>query len=427
MLQRIRKFTDRLLQIDSAYMITNGFWLSFGKIMSMLVLLFLSVAYAKYLTKDVYGEFRYVMSAMGMFSIITLPGLATSVMRSVARGYEGTFRDAAWRMFFISFGMTVVGFGFAFFYFFFPQNISLAFGFVVAAALAPLVEGLGTWRAYLDGKKEFKQKALRNISGNIFYGLLMATALAAIYYGHASINISLAILLGASYIGHGLPNIIYSIKSLRNIPANAPTEPGSLTYGYHLTLLDIIPNVAYNIDAILLFNFLGPSTLAVYSFAIAPIEQIRTLFDLVLTMVFPKIAMKTKNAETTDKLKGAIRVKVLRSLPVTAAAVLAYILAAPVLYHYLFPAYTESILPSQILALSLIFFPLNISTSALKAEGNIKKLFIISTIPPVAKIAAFLVFVPLYGLWGAVAVRVAGIILNYFLAFFLFQKKLAMI
>ena len=137
--------------------------------------------------------------------------------------------------------------------------------------------------------------------------------------------------------------------------------------------------------------------------------------------------MKTKNAETTDKLKGAIRVKVLRSLPVTAAAVLAYILAAPVLYHYLFPAYTESILPSQILALSLIFFPLNISTSALKAEGNIKKLFIISTIPPVAKIAAFLVFVPLYGLWGAVAVRVAGIILNYFLAFFLFQKKLAMI
>lgn len=422
-MKKIISAAERYMKIDLTDMISGGFWLSIGKISSILILLVLSMIYARYLTKDIYGEFRYIMSIMGMFSILTFPGLATSTMRSIARGYEGTYRKAARHMFYISFSMTAIGLGFGIFYYVVRPEISLAYGFFVAALFVPLTEGLGSWRAYLDGKKEFKEKTIRNICNQFFYGILMVSAIIFIVYAHPSLSIGLALLVSASYLGHGIPNMLYSLELLKKIPRSAPEESESLRYGYHLTLLDIIPNIAYNIDTILLFNVLGPSALAVYSFAVAPIEQIRTLFDTFLLTIFPKIALKTENVEKTSALRKILRSKVIRAIPLTAIVALAYILLAPTLFRLLFPAYMESVLPSQILAISLLFFPLNISNTALKAEGNIKKLFIVSTVSPIGKIAAFIIFIPLYGLWGAVSVRVAGIVFQYILAFFLFQKK----
>lgn len=425
MLQRIIKFVDQFFQTDSVYLIRGGFWLGAGKAAGTLILLLLSVLYARYLTKDLYGEFRYVLSVMGMFSILSFPGLATSMMRSVARGYEGAYRKTAWHMFVISFGMTAIGLGFGVFYYFFEQNIPLAFSFIAAALLIPFVEGLGNWRAYFDGKKEFQKKTTHTVLSHIFYGLIMMSAIAIITYTHPPLNLALVILVGASYVGHGLPNILYSIELLRKIPRNLPMEPGSLQYGYRLTSLDIIPNIAYNLDTVLLFNFLGPSALAVYAFALAPVQQIRTMFDIVPLIAFPKIAMKTKDAKSTHELTYAVRKKIARTLPFTFLIALFYILMAPVLYAYLFPTYMSSVLPSQILALSLIFFPLNISNTALKAEGDMKKLFMISTGIPIGKIIALVILIPLYGLWGAVIVNVAGLIFGYTLAYFLFQKNSA--
>ncbi|TSC72510.1 MAG: polysaccharide biosynthesis protein [Parcubacteria group bacterium Gr01-1014_70] len=417
------KSLERFLKTDIRYLLRGSFWLSLGSIISMAIAFILSIIYARYLSKEVYGSYRFILSTIGMAGIFSLPGMNIAIVRSAARGYDGTFRKGSRFIFFTSFGISLIAWITAFYYYA-RKNTPIAAGLLVAGMLIPFMEGLGNWRGYLDGKKQFRIKTVYNMAAHVFYFMCMLGAMLYIYIENLSIMISVPLLAGAYIGGRALPNLLFHWKVMRTIPKNAPEEQNALMYGLHLSASTIPSTIATYIDSILLFTFLGPAALAVYSFAIALPEQIKSFMENSATVSFSKLAshIESPEAHPEDRKRQLVQ-KIIRASLFSGIAVVGYILLAPFIYNVFFPRYTESVIYSQVFALSLILFPFGIFGDALKAEGNMRKIYVHSIGAPVLQIAALLALVPLYGLWGAVAGRVIGRLLNHALSYVLYRTR----
>ena len=249
----------------------------------------------------------------------------------------------------------------------------------------------------------------------------MVVAVISIYFFKLPLTLGIAILVTASFFSQGLPNVFYFIKILRSIPKNTPSEPAEIRYGVHLSILNIPATVANYIDSVILFHFLGPGSLALYSFAIAPVEQLKAFLGINLMPAFSKLALKTKENNNSSALKKTLPAQAMKASLLSAVVVLVYILAAPYLFQILFPRYTGSIVLTQFFALSLIFFPFSIFNAVLKVEGNMRKIYYYQIADPVIQIGLLFLLIPFWGLWGAIAGRIIGRYASYFIPYIIFR------
>lgn len=412
---------ERFLKTDIRYLAKSSAWLSMGSVAGTLVAFGLSLLYARYISKDAYGSYRFILSAIGMAGIFSLPGMGTAIIRSAARGYEGTFRRGSSIIFLSSFGISMIGLLTAL-YHGIKGNTAIACGLAAASLLVPFAEGLGNWRGYLDGKQEFKKKTLYNAIIHVLYGVVMTGTIAFIYLFELPLATSILLLVFAYFFSHGFPNIIFHRMIIQRIPKNAPQEESAIHYGVHLSLSTAPSTLAAYIDSVLLYAYLGPTALAVYSFAIAIPEQIKSFMGNAATVVFPKLAAYTHvPASGAISLQSTLPSKLFRASIMTSILVIGYIIAAPFVYTIFFPRYADSIIYSQVFAFSLILFPFGVFGDALKAEGNMKKIYMHSVGSPLLQILALAILIPLFGLWGAIAGRVIGRFLNHILAYALFK------
>jgi|SRR3989344_5926111 len=409
---------ERFLKTDTAYLARGGAWLSVGKIIRVGAAFLLSILYARYLYKSTYGDYRYIFSLIGLASILTFPDIGNVIIRGVARGFAGTFRRGALIIFLGTMAMAVLGIG-ASFLFFYMGNLPVAYGLLTAALLVPLMEGIGSWRAYYDGTKEFRKKTGYNFVIQILYVISMAIVVTSIYFFKIPNMYAVALLVGTYLSAQGIPNIFILRKILKEIPKKTPVEPGAIRYGFHLSLNNIPTNIATYLDTILLYHFLGPTGVAVYSFAIAIPEQMKAFFGTIAAAGLPKISEKT-GVEELGEVRKSLPKKILKSSLFTGIIVLIYIAVAPIIYSVFFPRYLESTALSQIFALSLVTFPFAFFGTALMAEGNIKKVYAYRILTPVVQIVAFIVLIPLYGLLGAVAGRVMGRLAQHLLLYIIY-------
>ena len=135
------KLLERFLQTDTLYLAKGSFWLALAKGVNTLVAILLSVLYARYLAKETYGDYRYIISIFGLLGIFALPGMITTLRRSVSRGYEKMFPISAKFIFLSSFCMSLIGIGIGIF-FLLEDKTALAWGFIIAALIIPFVDSM---------------------------------------------------------------------------------------------------------------------------------------------------------------------------------------------------------------------------------------------------------------------------------------------
>ena len=413
---------EQFLHTDVRYLIGGSFWLTVGRGSGALIAFLLSILYARYLPKELYGDYRYVLSVLGALGIFALPGMARVITRGVARGFEGTFLRGARFIFFASFVITAAGAGVAG-WFFTHGNTALGWGLLIGALLTPFAEGLGNWRAYFDGMRRFREKTFWNICASVFQGLFMAGIIVAIWYFSLSPVWSIALFVGIFYLSHAIPNILWHTLTRRSIKRNALSEPGAIRYGFHLTMLEAPATLSYFIDSILLHAFLGPSALAVYAFAIAPPEQIKAFLGTTVSAAFPKLAARFKERDSFQELRATLPGKIFRVTLFSAGIVAAYIVAAPFFFKIFFPAYTDSVLFSQVFALSLVLFPFGFFHIAIQTEGNLRKVYWDQLSWPFIQIALLFILIPLFGIWGAVIGKIIGRAFNHGISYLIFSHR----
>lgn len=391
------------------YLARGGFWLSLGDGVSSIIGFLTAIAFSNFLPREVYGSYKYVLSVAGILSIASLSGVGAAVTQAVAQGFEGSFVPAVktkmrWGLFGSLGGLLVAG------YYFTHGNTSLGIAFLLVSLFIPFLDSFSLYSAYLEGKKLFDiSTRYRMYSQLISAGVLIGT----IY-----LTSNLFLVLSGYFLSLILTNFVFYRIAKAKIKPNTSISPLTNSFGKHLSFLGALNIISGQLDKILLWNVLGASSLAVYLFALAPVNQMLGFVKSILPLAFPKMAERTE-----DELRHTLPYKILLMLAVIAVLVATYILAAPFLFKIFFSKYTDSILYSQIFALTLLFFPRNLLSDALVAHGKTKKIYILSIVGSAFRFTAMAILIGKFGIWGAVYSAIASGMFSFALATYLFFRR----
>ena len=388
----VLRWSEKYTKTDMLYLASGGFWLTLELVIAAFFSLALAVVFGHFASKDLYGNYKYVLSIAALISGFSLSGIGTAITQATARGKEGALRQGFLLNLRWSAPMVVLALCIAAYYFLQGNNF-LALSLCVVAALSPLLYSFSLFDNFLIGRREFSRSAAYSVLGNV---ASTAVLVAALFFGERAI-----ILVIAYFAVNIATSTFFYIRTARRAH-NSETDPGMLNYGFHLSLMSVVGAIADKIDSIIVFTLLGPAQLAVYTYAIAMPEQIKGIVKNVTPLSMPKFAHRPIN-EIRQNIWGRIAQLTLGLTVVIAL----YIVLAPWLFRILFPVYTASIGYSQLYALSLLvtgvppvllgIFQAHKKTKALYVSSNVSSLILIIILPP---------FVYFWGITGAIASQI---------------------
>lgn len=393
----LRKKIEYYTQTDLLYVLSGGFWSNLNFVFSSILAFILSVAFAYYIPKESYGLYQYILSLSAIFTAFSLTGMNSSITRSVAQGYDGSFVKSIgpqlkWGL--LSSGISLI----TALYYFIQGAHSIALALFFVSIFLPIINTTNTYTALFIGKRDFKQNFIFNTSFNFIYTIIMVIV---IIYTQNPITIVITYFLVA-----GLVNLFLFLKSIQKNTLNTLTDPDTLPYAKHLSVMNIVGVIANKIDSILVFQFIGPMHLALYTFAKIIPEKTGGAFKSFTSIAFPKFAIQEKH----DIHKTILRRTFLLSLLAVGISV-GYIFIAPFLFNLFLPAYTDAIIYSQVLSLSLIGSAASLPMYALMSQKSTKELYIINMVYPLTQLALIFIMMYFWGIWGLIYSKIISSII----------------
>ncbi len=402
------RWSEKYTKTDMVYLATGGFWLTIGQIVSTASSFLLAIAFANLLPKETYGVYRYILSTVGILSIPALAGMSTAATQAVARGYEGILIPAVKTK--IKWGSlgSLASLAFAGYYYF-HGDPTLTISFLIVAIFLPFMDAFTIYDALLQGRKIFK--------ASVKYFIITQVVAASSLIATLLFTKNIFLILLAYFIPWAGFRFIFFKITLKKYSPNDKKDPRAISYGKHLSIIGIVETIANYLDQVLVFHYIGAVELAIYSFAIAPPEQIKDLLRSVSILALPKFSQKPK-----EEIKKTMLGKTLKLTLLIAMGIAIYILAAPLIFKIFFPKYLSSVIYSQIFAISLVSAAATLPKSALRGHVAKKELYILSTAGSLIQIGLLFFFIYFYGLMGAILARVATRFLNSFLTLYLAKR-----
>ncbi len=387
------KSGEKYLKTDTVYLAKGSFWNILSQAASTIVSVGLAIAMGHLVPKELYGNYKYLVSLASLIGAFSLTGLSTAVIQAVAKGYDGELREAfklnlKWSFAIIS--ISLIGA----LYYYFNKNLTLAGALVLIGALTPFLNGALLYASFLAGKKEFKFLAVSGFWRNAVPAIVIIITI---------LFTQNPLVLVAIYLtSNTIIAIFFYFYSLKKYERNNNIDPETGRYGIHLSAMTIIGGIAEQIDKVVVFQHLGGAPLAVYSFATAIPLQLKGLFKNVYQLTLPKFAERP-----LQEIRSQMRQKMIVSGVALILIVALYISIAPFIFKLLFPKYMESIIYSQVFALSLLPYIMIFPQAALHAHKAVARLYETNIYLSVVKIVLILVPIFFYGIWGAIGGKIA--------------------
>jgi O-antigen/teichoic acid export membrane protein len=391
--ERFIRAIERFTKTDVTYLIRSGFWSNAGTIFVSLASFLLYIVFNRYVSKDVYGTYQYLLSIGAIVGAFTLTGMNSAVTRAVALGQEGALRVAIRRQLQWAIVPLLGSWALGAYYLIAHGNTTLGFGLMLIGIFVPITNAFNTYGAFLQGKKDFKRGFLYSLWWNVPYYL--SVGIVAIFFKAA------LILLAANLISQAVGLFVSYRATVAAYKPNDLSDASTLTYGSHLSVMGLLGSIASQIDAILAFHFLGATQLAIYSFSTAIPDRVGGLFKFIPAAAFPKFVGKSP----AEIRQGLGRRLLLGTITSTVLA-LAYVAIAYPFFYVFFPAYLVAVPYSQFYALTLTASMGGVLTNALVAAGNVRTLYIYNTVNPVVQIGLLIVGILMYGLAGLIVARI---------------------
>ncbi len=387
-------FLEKWTELDVMYYVRGGAVLFSTQFLLVLSGFLLSVGFAHLTSKELFGQYQFVLAVIGTISVLALPGTNTAVLLGVSENKEGTLlQGIRLKLKWCVLGILALIATAGYFYLKQPQYADLWPIFLVAIIFFPILYSLDVTHSFFAGRKKFTWSCAFQLITEA--GSSMG-ALASLFFTK-NLLIIITIYLIIQAIGDVLA-FLFARSKLQN----TRTDPELASYSGHLTVINFIPYIKTFFDKLIVTYFLGFAATAVYTIAAAMAEQLYAVSKSVSALVFPKL--------TTDK-KEVIYKHVIRHIPklifffIVVAGVAA--LLAPVIIPFFFSEqYRASVLIAQLLL--LVSIPRAIAfvlTRVQEAQRQKKKLYKINAWYAGVEIAALLVLTPLYGMYGLVAAK----------------------
>lgn len=364
----------------------NASWI-IGARMTMLLMSFAFITgLANLVPGNVVGSFNYIVAVLTILSIFTLPGMNTSLIRAVSRGYEGTVRPMMRRK--LLFGLIGSGISLviAAIYLIHGEN-TLGYAFLVVAPLIPMAD---TWSemafSFFQGRKDFKKSMILSVIGQ---AILSIPSLIVLFFTH-----NLVLIVGSFFVFQVIGGIL-SYSTVK--PINAKCDVESEKLGIHLTLMNVFRTVSANIDTIIVWYVVGPFAVAVYSFATTPMDKLEQLIPID-TVSLPNLSTSQPSKKNKHLVVMQTILLVLLMVPVIASAYL----VTPLVFHIIFPHFPGSIPLFRILLLTLLTTPFSLIKTSLTAWNKKQELYVNETIVPIIKITLMTILGIKFGIMGVI-------------------------
>lgn len=410
-LYRALRASERYTKTDMVYLASGGFWLSSGQVLGAAVAFGLSLAFANLLTPESYGIYKYILSLAGIIGALTLSGMGTAVIQGVAAGEDQILTAATKQS--LKFGLLPLIASLAVaLYYWYNDNLVIALSMIIVGLVLPISNALGLYSSFLNGKKSFK---LSTIYWFVTYLVTSSLLVVGMLWTDEPL-----ILIAIYFIANLALNTLFYWQISYQVKTQTSFRPETLTYGQHLTVMNIIGTIANQLDKIILFQLFGALPLAVYAFAQAIPEQIKGSFKNLFSLALPKYA-----STNPELLKTSVIDKITRLTVLAAIIALLYILLAPVIFKLLFPKYLASVFYSQLYIIGLIALPgIALSSTYFQVLKDTRTLYYITISGNIITLVLTIILVSRYGILGAAIENTISwfLILGVNLSFFAISK-----
>jgi len=405
-IKKVLNWSKKYTKTDMIYMARGGFWITGSTAILALISIATMAAFANWIDPESYGIYQFVISTVGIIAILGLPGINTAIIRAVASGKEVVFHYATNAKFRWSLLGSLALLGVSLWYLV-NQNFLLSGAFLISSMLFPLRHTLVAFETYWHGRKRFDKKSIFKVLSAIGAG---ATTIIALF-----LTDNILLIIFAFFAGHAFFDGIFFIYTKMRAKKEEDPEANkeAVSYGKHLTVMQGVGVIASHIDKIILWKFLGPLQVAIYSFAQLPIQKIKAMVPI-SALALPKFS---ENGVAWRKDAILYKTAILFILTIPIAFLL--MLIAPFLYQIIFPQYMSSVPYFQVLAAVIALLPFTLLETGLEAERAQKALYIIRISSPAVKILLFLILGFFYGIWGIIfSIIIAEILRGALLVYF---------
>ena len=394
-------------QIDIVYIIKNGFWVYLRQAVALIAGVAVSVAFARLASKEVFGQYNFILAILAVISLLSMPGLNTAVLISSAKSYDGSYKKAVktsflWSLLGIPTLLCIGGY----YYYYNTQIIGICL--MISSIFFPFLNAPNTWDNFLQGKKKF------NITAKYasIQAVINATAIITILF----LRTNNLILIFITYlITNSFATCALFIKSLKYIENNKEEE-GCIRYGYFMTTTNIVGFLSRNIDKILIGSLLGTSELAVYAIAVIIPTKLKDIIKLPLAPFTPKFCQDgVEMKEILEKLKRFILPLILTTIM---GSVLYLLFIDDIMILLFGRKYMESIIYSKILLFYILISPFSTFMATFAIVKKKKKAIIMTFhIYPFLHLFIIAGFIYLWGIMGAIWALIIGIAVHGLLNF----------
>jgi len=394
------------MKTDMVYLAEGGFWISVGTFVTACSSFVLSIAFANLIPVTVYGIYKYIISIAAILNAFTLNGLDIAVTAAVSRGKEGVLRQAFTTNLWWSIPSSVVAIGGASYYFI-NDNSVFGIALLCIALLQPLTVSVNFGAAYLVGRRSFKELALFYTVDNIIPTLALI--------GVMQVSKSALVIIVTYFLSNLATTAAMYWYVLWRFKPNTEKDDHAITYGKHLSAMNILANVADNFDKILTFQLLGPAELAIYSFALALPSQTKLITKPLFNLIFPKFSVRPEG-----ELRQSMGEKTLRFFIAGVVLATGYILVAPIAFKIFYPQYESAVFLSQIFALSMLAVTATPMGTFISAKRKVRAQYIMNIGISIFQLASAVVGILFAGLLGLILARVATRFVGAFSAVFFY-------
>ena len=410
MIEKGLTFLEKRLKFDVRYTFQSGTWLFSAHVVGIIAILLTSYVFANFLSPEIYGRYKYILSIGSLLTALSLTGAGTTISQAAARNISGFFSFMRRKSLYYGLPIFVLSTVGALYYYVHGNN-SLALGLLIIAILQPFLNNSSLVFSYLLGNQQFKLNTIAQILSTIFVTFIII------------VSVLLTKNVTALLISYFLANIFsgyvveYFYAPRKETIADKETVQSLLRYTEHSSVQNIISIISNQLDKILIFQNLGATQLAIYTFATALPDQYKGITKNIEVMLLPRFSQQTDKS-----LRAGLVYKSVIYFLFLLLCLVAYVLISPYIFKVLYPQYEASIFLSQVYVIGIVFGISGIPLTALKAQMSNKKLYHFNILTSAVQIASLIILLPLYGLMGAAITRILYRAFLCVYAYYLYYK-----
>lgn len=411
-IEQVRFFFNNSLKNRQKLLIIGS--LSSVQIVAVSIGFFTSIIWARYVEKEVYGQYQVILSIMTIVNSLCLPGLSESMTISAAKGYDGNLtRILKYKTLSLLAGSIAILCIAGYYYFYSDSNSKLAYALLASAFVFPLFQLDSIWAAWLNGRGLLKRLSLFRVLTIITTAVMLLTL---VYLGMQDLKILVIALIGLP----GLLSVLITAGILTQ-RKNTVHDNDSIRYGFHVTAASLLSGLIVT-DRLFLHSYVSAEAVAVYSIANIFPDQLKSVFGVFNQIIIPKSYRAGSVYDAWQNTKKHFQAMFYLFIFL---GVLGFIMIPVIVPAFFSERYNSSVVYAQWLWLSFaIVIPTTHIANILRAQKKVKFVYSISVAQPVVSFILYFVLIH-YGLPGIVLAKVIYLLLTalMFVGSFIFYFK----